>query len=37
MPGLLNCPEGLSIALPTCLWIVDDPRALRPSPVIAKE
>ena len=23
MPGLLNIPEGLSIAIPTCLWIAD--------------
>ena len=37
MPGLLNIPESMSIALHTCLWIVDDPRAFRPSPVIAKE
>ena len=37
MPGLLNIPESMSIALHTCLWIVDDPRAIRPSPVIAKE
>ena len=37
MAGLLNIPESMSIALHTCLWIVDDPRAFRPSPVIAKE
>jgi Rrf2 family transcriptional regulator, nitric oxide-sensitive transcriptional repressor len=37
MPGLLNIPESMSIALHTCLWIVDDPRAFRPSPSIAKE
>ena len=37
MPGLLNIPESMSIALHTCLWIVDDPRAFRPSPAIAKE
>ncbi len=37
MPGLLNIPESMSIALHTCLWIVDDPRSFRPSPVIAKE
>lgn len=36
MPGLLNIPESMSIALHTCLWIVDDPRAFRPSPAIAK-
>ena len=37
VPGLLNVPESMSIALHTCLWIVDDPRAFRPSPGIAKE
>ena len=37
MPGLLNIPESMSIALHPCLWIVGDPRAFRPSPVIAKE
>jgi Rrf2 family protein len=36
MPGLLNIPEGLSIALHTCLWIADGGRAFRPSPEIAK-
>lgn len=37
MPGLLNIPESLSIALHTCLWIADGERAFRPSPKIAKE
>lgn len=37
MPGLLNIPEGLSIALHICLWIADGKRAFRPSPKIAKE
>ena len=37
MPGLLNVPEGLSIALHTCLWIADDERDFRPSPKIAKK
>ena len=37
MPGLLNIPESMSIALHTCLWIADDDRAFRPSPKIAKE
>ena len=37
MPGLLNVPEGLSIALHTCLWIADaGDRPFRPSPEIAK-
>lgn len=37
MPGLLNIPEGLSIALHTCLWIADDrERTFHPSPGIAK-
>ena len=37
MPGLLNIPEGLSIALHTCLWIADaGDRPFRPSPEIAK-
>lgn len=36
MPGLLNIPEGLSIALHICLWIADGNRAFRPSPEIAK-
>ena len=37
MPGLINIPEGLSIALHTCLWIADDrQRPFRPSPDIAK-
>ena len=37
MPGLLNIPEGLSIALHTCLWIADGAHTFRPSPQIAKE
>ena len=37
MPGLLNIPEGLSIAIHTCLWIADGDRSFRPSPKIAKE
>ena len=37
MHGLVNIPEGLSIALHTCLWIADGDRLFRPSPVIAKE
>ena len=37
MPGLLNIPESMSIALHTCLWIAADDRAFRPSPKIAKE
>ena len=37
MPGLLNIPESMSIALHTCLWIADDARTFRPSPKIAKE
>jgi Rrf2 family protein len=36
MPGLLNIPEAMSIALHTCLWIADGDRAFRPSPEIAK-
>ena len=36
MPGLRNVPESMSIALHARPWIVDDPRAFRPSPVIAK-
>ncbi len=37
MPGLLNIPEGLSIAIHTCLWIADaGDRPFRPSPEIAK-
>ena len=37
MPGLINVPEGLSIALHTCLWIADaGDRPFRPSPEIAK-
>lgn len=36
MPGLLNIPEALSIALHTCLWIADGNRTFRPSPEIAK-
>ena len=37
MPGLLNIPESMSIALHTCLWIADGERAFRSSPKIAKE
>ena len=37
MPGLLNVPESMSIALHTCLWIADGDRAFRPSPKIAKD
>jgi Rrf2 family protein len=37
MPGLLNIPESMSIALHTCLWIAEDGREYRPSPKIAKE
>ncbi len=37
MPGLLNIPESLSIALHICLWIADGDSAFRPSPEIAKE
>lgn len=37
MPGLLNIPESMSIALHTCLWIADGRREFRPSPKIAKE
>ena len=36
MPGLLNIPESMSIALHTCLWIADGGRTFRPSPEIAK-
>ena len=37
MIGLLNVPEGLSIAIHTCLWIADaGERPFRPSPEIAK-
>ena len=36
MPGLLNIPESLSIALHTCLWIADGDRTFRPSPEIAR-
>ena len=37
MLGLINIPEGLSIALHTCLWIADDrDRPFRHSPEIAK-
>ena len=37
MPGLLNVPESLSIAIHTCLWIADaGDRPFRPSPEIAK-
>ena len=37
MPGLLNVPESMSIALHTCLWIADGERAFRSSPKVAKE
>ena len=37
MPGLLNVPESMSIALHTCLWIADGERVFRSSPKIAKE
>lgn len=37
MPGLLNVPESLSIALHTCLWVADGNQTFRPSPKIAKE
>ena len=37
MPGLLNIPEGLSIALHTCLWIADGGRTFRPSARIARQ
>ena len=37
MPGLLNVPESMSIALHTCLWVADGNPAFRPSPKIAKE
>ena len=37
MPGLLNIPEGLSIALHTCLWIADGDRTFLPSPDIARQ
>jgi Rrf2 family protein len=37
MPGLLNIPESMSIALHTCLWIADGDGEFRPSPKIAKE
>ena len=37
MSGLINVPEGLSIAIHTCLWIADaGERPFRPSPEIAK-
>ena len=36
MPGLLNIPESMSIALHTCLWIADGDRTFRPSPAIAR-
>ena len=36
MPGLLNVPESMSIALHTCLWVADGNPAFRPSPEIAK-
>ena len=37
MPGLLNVPESMSIAIHTCLWVADGDRTFRPSPKIAKE
>jgi len=37
MPGLLNIPESLSIALHICLWIADNPDELRRSPKLADE
>lgn len=37
MPGLLNIPESMSIALHTCLWVADGSQTFRPSPQIAKE
>lgn len=36
MRGLLDIPEGLSIALHTCLWIADGEGAFHPSRIIAK-
>ena len=37
MPGLLNVPESMSIAIHTCLWVADGERTFRPSPKIARE
>ena len=37
MPGLLNIPESLSIALHICLWIADRPEEFRRSPQLAAE
>ena len=37
MPGLLNVPESMSIAIHTCLWVADGDRTFRPSPKIAKD
>ncbi len=37
MPGLLNVPESMSIAIHTCLWVADGERSFRPSPKIARE
>ena len=37
MPGLLNVPESMSIAIHTCLWLADTGDCpFRPSPGIAK-
>ena len=36
MPGLLNVPESMSIAIHTCLWVADGERSFRASPEIAK-
>lgn len=36
MPGLLNVPESMSIAIHTCLWVADGERTFRASPEIAK-
>ena len=36
MPGLLNVPESMSIAIHTCLWVADGNQTFRPSPEIAK-
>ena len=37
MPGLLNVPESMSIAIHTCLWVADGNQTFRPSPKIAKD
>jgi|GEM_PF-305308 len=37
VPGLLNIPESMSIALHTCLWIADSDRTFRPSAKISKD